>query len=677
VSVWEGDITKVCEPGYRPKGFSYSRFAVGEVTWSILLKKSPIAVALSAFAIFNLTAFNSTAVAQQSDSTIETVNITSKRGIRPVLDVLADTTVIDRGAIESSAATNLIDLLQGQAGLEVTQQGGQGKLSGLFLRGTKTAQTLIIIDGVRLENPLSGGANLEFIPLASIERIEISRGPASSFYGSAAMGGVIQIFTRQNSDTSPAGVRTFGSFSLGSNSTVKANAGVSGTDQSTRWMVSIARDQTKGFEATLPSSTSYQQDRDGNRQNAVNISASHQIIPTLQVGFNGFVTKGRTFYDSSFSAPDDTRLDYRTTSLSGFLKGQLSNAWGTELRVGKTGITYDYYDASGLFPFAPKADTLNLAWTNQFKLGDSPSAGALFGGVETSKQTVTGPGVSSGLSVYGATARRINSVFGGYETRIDSHTVRLQLRNDSIHSEGAALSSKANTGTVAYGYTVSKEWQFRASAGSAFRAPTFDDLYNPFGPNPTLKPEKSVGYELGVEYRDAMQAMKVAGFSQKIRQAIELDSSFVSQNYDSAKVNGATIEATRKLGAFRLRGNVTLQDTEGSYTDFATGNTVVGSLARRANLHGSIALNWLDTAANSNQRTGWKAGAQWQFQGHRGDTDGSRLAGYGVVNLSTSYGFFGNWSAFGKLGNVFDRQYQLASGYRATPRYLMIGVSYN
>jgi vitamin B12 transporter len=651
---------------------------VGEVIRSALLKKSPITVALSAFAIFNSTAFNSTAIAQQSDSTIETVNITSKRGIRPVLDVLADTTVIDRAAIQSSAASNLIDLLQGQAGLEVTQQGGQGKLSGLFLRGTKTAQTLVIVDGIRLENPLSGGANLEFIPLASIERIEISRGPASSFYGSAAMGGVIQIFTRQNSETSPAGVNAFGSFSLGSNSTVRANAGVSGAHESTRWMVSVARDQTQGYEATLPSSTSYQKDRDGNRQNAVNISASHQIIPTLQVGFNGFVTKGRTFYDSSFSAPDDTRLDYRTTSLSGFLKGQLSSVWAAELRVGKTGIAYDYFDASGFFPFAPKSDTFNLALTNQVELGEFPSAGSLFGGAESSKQTVTGPGVTSGSSVYGATARRINSVFAGYETRVDSHAIRLQVRNDSIHSEGAAPSSKANTGTVAYGYTLSKEWQLRASAGSAFRAPTFDDLYNPFGPNPMLKPEKSLGYELGVEYRNALQSsMKVTAFSQKIRQAIELDSSFVSQNYDSAKVAGATIEASQKLGSFRLRGNITMQDTEGSYTDFSTGKTVIGNLSRRANLHGSIAVNWLDTAANANLKNGWKAGAQWQFQGHRGDTDGSRLAGYGVVNLSTSYGFFGNWSAFGKLGNVFDRQYQLASGYRATPRYLMIGVSYN
>jgi vitamin B12 transporter len=645
---------------------------VGEVTWSVLLKKSPIAVALSALAIFNA---NGNAQMVPNDAAIETVNVTSKRGLRPVLDVLSDTTVIDRAAIASSAALSLADLLQSQAGIEVSQQGGQGKLSGVFLRGTKTAQTLILVDGVRLENPLSGGANLEFIPLSTIERIEVSRGPSSSFYGSAALGGVIQIFTRQNSVDSPVGIKSFGSFSLGSNSVLKVNVGVSGADESTRWLVSVARDQTKGYEITLPTSSGYQADRDANRQNALNLGVSHQIGPQFSTGLNAFVTRGRSFYDSSFSLPADTRLDYRTASLTGFLKGQLSNFWTTELRVGKTAIAYDYFDASGFFPFAPKSDTLNLAWTNQIQLGSEPSSGSAFGGAETSKQTVTGPGVSTGASVYGATARRINSFFVGYETRVDSHSVRLQLRNDAIQSEGQALSTKANTGTVAYGYAIDKTWQLRASAGSAFRAPTFDDLYNPFGPNPLLKPEKSLGYEVGAEYRQGLRSFKLSAFSQKIRQAIELDSSFVSQNYSAAKVTGATIEAGQQFGAFRLRGHVTVQDTEGSYTDFTTSAVVVGPLARRANVHGSLGLQWRDAAANANRKNGLQTSAIWQFQGHRGDTDGSRLGGYGVVNLSTSYSF-GAWSVFGKLGNVFDKDYQLASGYRATPRYVMIGLSY-
>jgi vitamin B12 transporter len=677
-------FSKVCQPGYRPKGFSFLRFAVGEASRSNVLKKSSIwlAMALSSSAAPFFT-IDAKAQSAMNNDGIATVNVTSKRGIRPTLDVLADTTIIDRAAIASSPALTLVDLLQEQAGLEITLQGGQGKLSGIFLRGTKTAQTLIIVDGVRLENPLSGGANLEFIPLAAIERIEVSRGPASSFYGSAAMGGVIQIFTRQNSDGTSSGIKTFGSFAYGSNATLKANAGVSGADQSTRWLVSIARDQTKGFEATLPSSSSYQADRDGNRQSAVNLSASHQFSPRFSAGVNAFVTNGRSFYDSMFSAPADTRLDFRTSALSGFVKGLVNNVWATELRVGKSAIGYDYFDATGLFPFAPKSDTLNFAWTNQIKLSEQPSAGSVFAGLESAKQSVTGPGVSTGSSVYGATSRRISSLFGGYETRFDSHSIRMQLRNDSIQAAGAALSSKATTGTVAYGYGFNNGWQLRASVGSAFRAPTFDDLYNPFGPNPLLKPEKSVGYEIGTEYRQSgqsAQTLKLTAFSQKIRQAIELDSSFVSQNYDAAKVSGATVEASQQFGAFRLKGHLTLQDTQGTYTDFTSFLPVTGPLARRANVHGSIALNWQANDVNSMSKTGLRGAIQWQFQGHRIDTDGARLAGYGVLNLTSSYRFSdaqnSGWSVFGKLGNALGREYQLASGYRATPRYLMIGISY-
>jgi vitamin B12 transporter len=201
-------------------------------------------------------------------------------------------------------------------------------------------------------------------------------------------------------------------------------------------------------------------------------------------------------------------------------------------------------------------------------------------------------------------------------------------------------------------------------------------LYNPFGPNPLLRPEKSLGYELGADYIQSSRSIKISAFSQKIRQAIELDSSFVSQNYDAAKVTGATVDASQQFGAFRLRGNVTVQDTEGAYTDFSTFLPVVGRLARRANIHGSASLSWQDGQASVSPQKGLRAAAQWQFQGNRKDTDGARLSGYGVLNLTANYRFGGAWSAFAKLGNVLGKEYQLASGYRAQPRYLMIGLSF-
>ncbi|HOA94508.1 MAG TPA: TonB-dependent receptor plug domain-containing protein, partial [Quisquiliibacterium sp.] len=127
---------------------------------------------------------------------LDQVVVTANRAERPIGETLADVTVIDRDEIDRSAAAGLPELLRAYGALEISQNGGPGAVSGLFLRGTRTSQTLILVDGVRLENPSSGGGNLEYLPLSAIDRIEIVRGPASAMYGSGAIGGVIQIFTR-------------------------------------------------------------------------------------------------------------------------------------------------------------------------------------------------------------------------------------------------------------------------------------------------------------------------------------------------------------------------------------------------------------------------------------------------------------------------------------------------
>jgi vitamin B12 transporter len=643
------------------------------------LKKSVLSLALAGLAAPFLF------YPQTGFADLEAVTITGNRSVRPTLDRLADVTVIDRAGILNSAATTLVDLLQQQAGLEITQQGGQGKLSGVFLRGTKTAQTLVIVDGIRLENPLSGGANLEFLPLASIERIEIARGPSSSFYGSAAMGGVIQIFTRQGSEIGGVNAYTFGSLAAGSQSTVNASAGVGGKNDFARWLVSISRDQTKGFEATRPSSPSFQADRDAHRQNALNLNVALKLRNASEIGALGFVTLGRTYYDDGSPAGADTRLDFKTSNFAIYAKSQLASRWASEIRIGQSRISYDYYDATGLYPFAPKAATNNLSWSNRITLGDAqvvdkPTAGVIVAGLERTVQDVNGAGVSTGSSPYLETSRRITSGFAGYEIRADAHTLRLQARHDSVQSRGLVASTGANTGTLAYGYTLGGGWNLRASAGSAFRVPTFDDLYNPFGANPNLRPERSLGYELGVEKRQGTSLMKLTAFSQKIRQAIELDSSFVAQNFDSAKIVGATLELREQAGPVSFNAHLTEQNAQGTYTDFNSSTQVTGRLARRAKTHGSVGATWsADGIAK-----GAKIAGDWQFQSRRTDSNGEALGGYGVFNIKAQLRLnpeplstqSPSWIGFAKIGNLLGKRYELASGYNAAPRFFLIGVRY-
>ncbi|MEK7734662.1 MAG: TonB-dependent receptor plug domain-containing protein, partial [Pseudomonadota bacterium] len=157
-------------------------------------------------------------------------------------------TVITREDIDRQQVKTLPELLRGIPGLDLTTQGGNGKLTSVFMRGTNSGHVLVLVDGTRIGAATNGGISWEFLPLAEIERIEIVRGPRSTLYGSDAIGGVIQIFTRQG--TGPAQPRA--SVTAGSYHTWEAAAGVSGASGDTRYNLSARRFATGGFNARQP-----------------------------------------------------------------------------------------------------------------------------------------------------------------------------------------------------------------------------------------------------------------------------------------------------------------------------------------------------------------------------------------------------------------------------------------
>ena len=585
---------------------------------------------------------------------LDHVVVTATREQRPVGDTLADVTVIDRSQIERSAESGLPELLRAQGALEISQNGGPGSVSGIFMRGTRTSQTLILVDGVRLENPMSGGGNLEFLPLTAIDRIEIVRGPASAMYGSGAIGGVIQIFTRQGAG--PA--RPFASAGVGSRGTWQSQAGVSGstgTGGRTRYSLSVGAEGTEGYDATRPESPSYQPDNDGNLRRHVNASLVQSLGGTWEAGASLMIANGRVRYDDAYTTPDSARMAYGTSSLSGFARGRVTADWSTELRLGWTGIDYSF----SAFSYAPRTDSQSLAWQNAVKL----PVGRLQFGIDYLRQRIEGEGVTRGDYVVLRSVRDTDSVFGAYELSHGDHLLRVMLRRDHIETVGTEP-----TGGVSWGYRIDPQWQVRASYASAFRAPTFDDLYSPFGANPALLPEKSRGVEFAVERRSADALFKATAFASRISDAIELDASFVPQNVDSARVDGVSFEARQRVGPVSLRAQATFQDPRGERIDPATGATVTGPLSRRARQYGVLSAGW--------QPGAWRLGANWILQGERYDTDGNRLAGYGVLDLDAAYPLREGWELFARLGNLTDRSYQTAYGYNMPPRSMFVGVRY-
>ncbi len=582
------------------------------------------------------------------------VVVTATRDERPIERTLADVTTIDADQITSAGVSSVTQLLQSLGGIEIAQTGGRGSTAGIFVRGTKTAQTVVLVDGVRIENPTSGTPNLEFLSLSSIDHIEVVRGPLSSLYGSGAVGGVIQIFTRQGSGPLTPNL----SVGAGSQGTYQVQAGLSGAagaQGSTRYAFSVADYRTDGYDATLAWSPDYQADRDGNGQRSANASLRQALGAGWETGANLMTSGGRVDYDDAYSTPESARMRYRSSTASAFLRGRPGSGWLTELRAGTTRIDYSF-DA---FTFAPQTDSTTLSWQNRVGL---PVGGLLFG-LEQLRQTIDGEGVVTGPYAYLHDARRTDSIYAGYEVARGRHLLRLQGRYDRIETVGSEP-----TGTLAWGYRWTPEWLVRASVGSAFRAPTFDDLYNPFGSNPDLKSERSRGAEAAIEYRRAAALFKTTVFASRIDDAIELDASYTPRNLDSARVDGVSFEAQQRFGAFSLRGSATFQNPRGERFDAASGEVVSGQLARRAKRYASLGADWAP---------GWmRAGIEWVAQSRRVDSDRSEIAGYGVLSLHAAMPLNRQWELFGRLANLGDKVYETVYGYRMPPRSLFVGLRY-
>lgn len=577
------------------------------------------------------------------------VVVTATRSEQDIARTLADATVIDAADIARAGASSLPELLRTLGGVEILQNGGVGAISGVFVRGTKTSQTVVLVDGVRLENATSGTANLEFLALSSIERIEIVRGPLSSLYGSGAIGGVIQIFTRQGSGTP----RPWLSLAAGSRATTQFRAGYSGAAgeaQRTGFSLALAADRTAGYDATLPGSTFRQDDRDGNRRRSVNASLRHALGADWSVGARLLSSQGHARYDDPYATPDDARYKYRTHALSGFVRGRPAPRWQTEFRVGETRVDYDF-DAYG---FAPRTSTVTTAWENWIDL----PAGRVLLGAEQLRQRIGGDGLTRGPFVYANDVRRTDSLFAGYELGIGRHLLRAQLRNDQIR--GVASEPSA---TLAWGYQLSHHLLLRASVASAFRVPTFDDLYNPFGSNPLLRPERSRGAEVALEYRSHATTAKATVFASRIRDAIELDENFVPQNLQRARVAGLTLEARHRIGDWRVRGSATLQDPRGERDDGSS-----TQLALRARRHATVGLDWAPGPL--------RVGIEWLAQASRSDAGDHRMGGYGVFDLTGAYALDAGWELFARLTNVGDKSYETGYRYAMPPRSLLLGVRY-
>ncbi|HLW12761.1 MAG TPA: TonB-dependent receptor, partial [Casimicrobiaceae bacterium] len=458
---------------------------------------------------------------------LDPIVVTASRTPQRLIDLVSDVTVIDAQAIAQSGAQGIVALLGRQPGVEIIQNGGAGSTSGVFLRGANTAQTLVLIDGMRVASASSGTTALEAIPLEQIERIEILRGPASSLYGADAIGGVIQIFTRRGSP----GVHADASVGYGTSDTWVGSAGVSGSAGAARGSVQVAGRRSDGFNAIVnPANFSYDPDRDGYRNASVSAHGALEFAPDQALSLQYF----RSRLDSQFDAGDgfDDRTITTLTMWQAASNNRLAANWNSRLSLGDGSDRSVSKTGSGDFPF--ETHQRQYAWQNDVTLPE----GALTVALERREERVLS---DAGFPV---TSRDTNAVTAIY--RLDAGATALQA--NVRHDDSSQFGGKT-TGALAWGYRLDKAWRVTASAGTAFRVPTFNDLYFPGFANPNLRPETSRNFEAGVHWMAhageiAWQAHAIA-FHNRVDDLIvfECDANFVCapNNVADATLEGVTM----------------------------------------------------------------------------------------------------------------------------------------
>lgn len=593
-----------------------------------------------------LLGFTSATVAQQAliFPGGETV-VTATRVPQRLSDALRSVTVITAADIEESGQLTLAQVLQQFGGLEMAANGGPGTSSSVFIRGASSAHTLVLVDGIRQQSATTGTTAFENIPLAQIERIEIVPGPVSGLYGSDAIGGVIQIFTRGNRAGSSADVTA----SLGSYGTKAIKGAASATVGSTDFTISAGYMETDSFSATKPTISfgRFNPDNDGYRNSNFNAKLAHRFDARNEAGASVLYSKGEAHFDNGPTTNDLTKQELSV--YSAYSQNQLTDSWISLVRLGASRDDSSSLGAPSVSTF--KTDNSQATWQNTFKL----ASGSFVAGLEYLEQKI------ATTTAYDVTKRTIQSVFAGYNGDFGDHAVQASVRRDDNSQFGGPT-----TGSFAYGYRVIHEMRLRAAYGSAFHAPSFNDLYFPGFGNPDLRPERSRNREIGFDYQASGSRLAATYFDNRVSNLITflfdpVTSSFGPQNVAKARIRGTELSYDGQFRETRLRAKLTLQEPK---TDAGF------QLQRRAKRHGSVLA--------SRAFGQWKVGAEVVASGERFDSSrespASHLPGYALFNLTVSRSITPEWSVDLRWNNIRDRKYEVVQGYNTPGSNVLMNI---
>ncbi len=595
-----------------------------------------------------------------ADSGLQQIVVTATRTAVPLDDSLASVTVISRKEIESRQILSLQDLFQGEAGIEISNNGGLGKASSVFIRGANADQVLVMVDGVRMGSATLGTTLFQYLPVDQIERVEIVRGPLSSLYGSEAMGGVIQIFTKPPQKD---GVTIRADAAAGSHSTSKIGASVDVSSGPFYYGLSASNLASNGYanctgapyvSPASPGGGCYVYDLSPEGFHDVSASAhfGYRLSTKAYAEATFMRSQGGTRYAGSYT--NHQSFVEQVTSLAGHwspvsalrLTAQAGQSRDNEID------TLDFVEPPGsLFDTIRNNASLQADWTVE------PHQ-TLTAGADYLKDTI------SSDTVFPVTARSVTGVFGEYQGLFGPAELTLSGRHDRNSQFGGK-----STGSIAAGYHLTRTLRAVASVATGFHAPSFNDLYFPGFGNPALRPETSHAYEVGLVQDLAAAGWSLRAYETRVHDLISFDNpQFTPENTDIARIRG--VELQGHLSTRRWSANLT-----GTWLD--PRNRTPGSpnygrlLPRRARVTGrlEVARQWPWTL-----RSALRVNASGRSYDDAGNA--SPLGGYETLDVLLQYSPAKSWTLQAKVANLSDRRYQTALYYPQDGRNYLVTVRY-
>jgi vitamin B12 transporter len=528
--------------------------------------------------------------------------------------------------------------------VDFTVSGGYGQQTSLFMRGMNRTHTLVLVDGVRVGSATDGAFAWQFLPLSEVERIEIVRGPRASLYGADAMGGVIQIFTRGSKAAGISAEVAGGTYDTGA-----GNVALTNVVGDTRFTLSAGRVNSDGFDATTTANFGHEPDDDGYQNENFGLNVASRLSERTDLEAQLLRSQGRTDYDGTTLFGVTNQTNFVQQAASATVKYRPTDTLTLALRGGESRDDSDNL-GNGVFDSTFNTERPNAALQADLAVG---SGQLLTGGIDWYEDQV------DSTTAYTETERYNRAVFFQYQGGFGSQDLLASIRRDDNEAFGGQT-----TGSLAWGAALAERMRVMLSAGTAFHAPTFNDLYFPGFSNPDLQPEESATYEAALRAGGDALHLDLSLYQTNADDLIVFDiATFTPQNVATARIRGVEAALGAGQGDLASKLTVTFLDPR----DLDSGDY----LPRRARFTGRFDLDWTpgDLLVG-----GSVIGQDSRFDDVANTVE---VAGYVIANIRAEYAFARGWFARASVENLFDEQYETVATYNSPGRNALLTVGWN